>query len=566
MLALVLGHCGFAQAEDAAPVVQRLHPAPWHQQTPIAATGGDIHLAVYALRLAGLSEDEASQIARDIANLSQSSNGVAVIDATDGALLLFDGSRAAVIPPARRAAIFAIIRDHARMHAGEASEDLPMTLQTMADVTRAMAGQLASVDYYLVGPFRHNKDGIDFAEGYPNDGFLLLDDTPFALITPAPTPGSRLHVLNTGEMANREAYERFAALLGRQIFDASLASFSSKMVVGDLPPFSLAPPPDATLRRSALLRPIVRPNCAYDDEIQIHPDGDAGLQLRMSNPCRKNALVSTVQNGKSRNAVADGEGVVNFSYRLTAGRNEINVVTLDGGLKSVFDKIVPPLDDDIAVVQSTDKVVLVGTNPLRLDDSEVVLREQGTDRVWSTHAHDGHWQIETPLSPGRHSFDIDRPPGGGAPQRLYVNRLGGDSDFDRATDKGGRTGIVQVVLAWDDINDLDLAVECPDHTRIYYKLRQYCGGTLDVDANRGPELIKNPAENIYWQTRPMPGVYKVYVTYFKRNAGAASPYRVHIYIENQEVSFKGVASTQNLGPNGKAVYTFEIKPVANAGR
>ena len=49
--------------------------------------------------------------------------------------------------------------------------------------------------------------------------------------------------------------------------------------------------------------------------------------------------------------------------------------------------------------------------------------------------------------------------------------------------EGARVGDVTVSLAWDDFNDLDLHVICPDGSEVSYQNSSTGGGTLDVDMN-----------------------------------------------------------------------------------
>jgi hypothetical protein len=108
-----------------------------------------------------------------------------------------------------------------------------------------------------------------------------------------------------------------------------------------------------------------------------------------------------------------------------------------------------------------------------------------------------------------------------------------NEDAERARQQGGREGQVQVILAWDDRNDLDLAIVCPDGQRIYFENRRACGAELDVDMNveGGPRGISNrPVENVTWPTTPAAGRYRIEVTNYSRNPGgpATSPFRVTI--------------------------------------
>ena len=108
-----------------------------------------------------------------------------------------------------------------------------------------------------------------------------------------------------------------------------------------------------------------------------------------------------------------------------------------------------------------------------------------------------------------------------------------NEDAERARAQGGREGQVQVILAWDDPNDLDLAIICPDGQRIYFENRRACGAELDVDMNveGGPRGISTrPVENITWPAQPAPGRYRIEVTHYSRNPGGpvSSPFRVTI--------------------------------------
>jgi hypothetical protein len=109
-------------------------------------------------------------------------------------------------------------------------------------------------------------------------------------------------------------------------------------------------------------------------------------------------------------------------------------------------------------------------------------------------------------------------------------------DAQRAQREGARTGRVQIILAWDDRNDLDLAVICPDGGKIWFDRRTACGGTLDIDRNRtGEPTTTTPIENISFGPNMPNGRYRIEVTNFARNAGgpASSPYRVTLKIEGQ---------------------------------
>jgi len=93
------------------------------------------------------------------------------------------------------------------------------------------------------------------------------------------------------------------------------------------------------------------------------------------------------------------------------------------------------------------------------------------------------------------------------------------SFFGRLTRAGARSGAVTVSLLWNDLNDLDLHIQCPTGERISFVNKQACGGILDVDRNaHAAALTREPVENVVW-TRPpeAPGRYGVFVHHFRRH-------------------------------------------------
>lgn len=108
-------------------------------------------------------------------------------------------------------------------------------------------------------------------------------------------------------------------------------------------------------------------------------------------------------------------------------------------------------------------------------------------------------------------------------------------DVQRAERERAQTGRMQIILAWDDTNDLDLSVRCPNGALISFNSRRACGGVLDVDANSpdGPHS-RTPVENVAWTSEPPPGRYTVHVTHYARQGGpASSEFRVTVRITGQ---------------------------------
>ena len=89
--------------------------------------------------------------------------------------------------------------------------------------------------------------------------------------------------------------------------------------------------------------------------------------------------------------------------------------------------------------------------------------------------------------------------------------------MERLAREGGKSGVVQISLAWDDYNDLDMHVFCPSGERIYFNNRKSaCGGELDVDMNVRPKS-KKPIENVVWTNEAPDGEYKIGVHFYRHH-------------------------------------------------
>lgn len=109
---------------------------------------------------------------------------------------------------------------------------------------------------------------------------------------------------------------------------------------------------------------------------------------------------------------------------------------------------------------------------------------------------------------------------------------------ERLREAKAGTGDVQISIAWNNVNDIDLVVFVHDVrdgrelSRIWHKARSdRFGGLLDIDQNReGQPLTATPVENIFWPGGRAPaGRYTVVVHHYK-NHGAADPTRVQVRI------------------------------------
>jgi hypothetical protein len=109
---------------------------------------------------------------------------------------------------------------------------------------------------------------------------------------------------------------------------------------------------------------------------------------------------------------------------------------------------------------------------------------------------------------------------------------------------GARTGDVQVSLAWNNVNDIDLHVVAPSGDRIFFGRRwSRCGGGLDVDMNVTP-VTPHAVENIFWPHGRAPrGEYAVFVHHFCLHVGLdPTPFEVHVLVRGRKAVFRGDVS------------------------
>ncbi|MBK9480389.1 MAG: S8 family serine peptidase [Bacteroidetes bacterium] len=82
------------------------------------------------------------------------------------------------------------------------------------------------------------------------------------------------------------------------------------------------------------------------------------------------------------------------------------------------------------------------------------------------------------------------------------------------------SGDVQILLNWDNINDLDLVCMDPNGEIVWFRNKSVSsGGKLEIDMNAGNTKSNNPLENIFWPTGGAPeGTYRVAISYYKQYA------------------------------------------------
>ncbi|WP_417792886.1 hypothetical protein [Terasakiella pusilla] len=110
-------------------------------------------------------------------------------------------------------------------------------------------------------------------------------------------------------------------------------------------------------------------------------------------------------------------------------------------------------------------------------------------------------------------------------QEAAENAKRAETFMGRLTRAGAKIGNITVSLVWNDINDLDLHIACPNGETINFTNKFACGGMLDIDRNaQANSLVADPVENIVWTRSPtVKGTYEVYVHYYRRFDGKSAP-------------------------------------------
>lgn len=145
---------------------------------------------------------------------------------------------------------------------------------------------------------------------------------------------------------------------------------------------------------------------------------------------------------------------------------------------------------------------------------------------------------------------------------------GAESIEQRLYFAGAKTGDIQISLAWNTVDDIDLWVGySPNNIRIDYinfmnRVSQLSGGMLDIDMNAHMfGLRHNPVENIFWAKNRTPqGFYDVRVHFFRSWSGNMSvPVVVRVKILEEVKEYKVVCRAGN--PPEKVVsFIFPSKP------
>jgi hypothetical protein len=114
---------------------------------------------------------------------------------------------------------------------------------------------------------------------------------------------------------------------------------------------------------------------------------------------------------------------------------------------------------------------------------------------------------------------------------------------ERRRQARGTHGKLDITLAWNGREDLDLHVVCPDG-EIWANTRDACGGKLEIDRNANALLLEDtPVEHVTWAGEPPPGNYRVDVVLYNRFdlAPRQVPFTIVIRNGDNEKTIAGTA-------------------------
>ena len=133
-----------------------------------------------------------------------------------------------------------------------------------------------------------------------------------------------------------------------------------------------------------------------------------------------------------------------------------------------------------------------------------------------------------------------------------------DADSEVVRGATIRTGDPQVTLIWDTDVDLDLHVQEPGGSHIYWEQRRgRQGGSMDTDKIKGPG-----PENVLWSAnppaRPPQGTYKWYVHYYGPADGRPVPTRWKVRVKHNKSVWIREGRLEKVGDRSE-VHRFEVE-------
>ena len=381
----------------------------------ISTTASAREISVFAVNF---SENELKTVvSNEIEKLLQSSE--VVIGIIDAGEARFVGYFASEHPEFGNDGAVRGIKSEVANRFGVAKEpiDLPLVLSEINEFVLSYYKSGDIIRVYLVDVLEHKGRSFSFEKGFPNDGFLTLQDSDFHLIQALPPEiNTRVSVVQLTKNQFQSQYLKFSYHLSKAILGGSLESFA---FASSSPPLSFDEPVSIdvsdleTVTASRVINAEKRPVCEVEDLIQVVQKADR-LEVSVQNVSRTNSVgnfILTVGASSDEGQFSfDSSGKGSFSVKRLPGKGTLSVSDCAGAMQEYFSYDVDELDDVISVVGVSEGVAKIsGENVQRIDGSDVVIVDENTGRRWVTQAADGKYSIEVPVAPGKHVFYVERP-------------------------------------------------------------------------------------------------------------------------------------------------------------
>ena len=295
--------------------------------------------------------------------------------------------------------------------------NLPLVLSEINEFVLSHYKSNDIVRVYLVDVLEHKGRSFSFETGFPNDGFLTLQDSDFHLIQALPQEiDSSVSVVQLTKNQFQSQYLKFSYHLSKTVLGGNLTSFA---FASSAPPLSFDEPitvdvPDLeTVTASRVINAEERPVCEVEDLVQVVQKADR-LEVSVQNISRANSvgnfLLTVGASSDERQFSFDSNGKGSFNVKRLPGKGTLSVSDCAGVMQEHYSYDVDELDDVISVVGVSEGVAKIsGENVQRIDGSDVVIVDENTGRRWVTQAADGQYSIEVPIAPGKHVFYAERP-------------------------------------------------------------------------------------------------------------------------------------------------------------
>ena len=239
--------------------------------------------------------------------------------------------------------------------------------------------------------------------------------------------------------------------------------------------------------------------------------------------------------------VSDGEAIREAEGNSERGEDVVALDSDDGGSANVEDSAKEELHEEL------------DSGPLEITDSATAPIKSSPAQTTSTRERTKPLRKEA-VAPFVIA-SLPRPATGNGADSQGGGQ--GFSDIEERLDRAGaKSGDVQISLAWNNVNDLDLHVVTPSSETISFSSkRSSCDGELDVDMNAGGPSSNKPVENVFWPTGQAPRGEFIVAVHHYANHGGADPtrYQVIVKVDGETRKFSGALTS---GGRPETVHRF----------